>query len=74
MAKAYRCDRCPNLFEKHERLSTKGEVYETQSKFYRIKFTLNVSDYDDSDREPELCSSCHTDMKNAITAKIQGAE
>lgn len=71
MSRAYRCDRCPALFEEHKPLTTHGEVYETQSEFYRVTFEFTVRNYDDMKLEPQLCEPCRADILNAITAKIR---
>ncbi len=74
MGRAYKCDRCPTLFEHKKALTKQGEIYEMQAKFYRIVFRLEVSNYDDSTKEPELCPSCRVDILNAIIDKLKPVE
>ena len=73
MARAYRCDRCPNLYEKAKPLSAGGEIYETESDFYRVQFRLEVEVYNDPLLEPELCPPCRIDILNAIIGKLKPA-
>jgi len=71
MARAYRCDRCPNLYEEAKSLEIKGEIYEINSGGYRVQYHLSVQPYGHPERKPELCPACRVDILNAIVAELR---
>jgi len=70
MSKAYKCDRCKELYDTDKHVIGRREVYETQGadpSFFRLRFALIVVDTNgQAITEPDLCLKCNKEILIAI--------